>query len=146
MQRFNGVVYGIVAVNNGGWIGLNGGLPWRCKADLRFFRERTVGNVCICGSRTYESVKRLDNRIINTIGKEFYSADAAWERSVSDANERDCDIYVIGGNITYTTYFSRIDKWLISHINNNTVGDTALHVLEQIYMNGNYEKNIFDER
>nr|MBA3767976.1 dihydrofolate reductase [Acidobacteriota bacterium] len=45
-------IIGIVAVDRNGAIGKNGTLPWHYSADLRFFKQQTVGHACVMGWRT----------------------------------------------------------------------------------------------
>jgi dihydrofolate reductase len=37
-------IIGIVAVDRNGAIGKDGTLPWRYSADLKFFKEQTLGH------------------------------------------------------------------------------------------------------
>lgn len=46
----------IVAVDKNYLIGINNDLPWRCKADLKNFKETTMGCPIIMGRKTYESL------------------------------------------------------------------------------------------
>jgi dihydrofolate reductase len=53
----------VVAVAENGVIGVDGGLPWRIKADLQRFRSITMGKPLLMGRATYESIGRpLDGR------------------------------------------------------------------------------------
>ena len=46
----------IVACDLYGGIGRDGAIPWHIPADMRRFREITLGNVVIMGRRTWESI------------------------------------------------------------------------------------------
>ena len=46
----------IVAMTSDRVIGKDGGLPWRLPADLKYFRDTTLGHVVVMGRKTYESV------------------------------------------------------------------------------------------
>lgn len=46
----------IVAADENGVIGRDNRLPWRLPADLRHFRELTLGKPVLMGRRTYESI------------------------------------------------------------------------------------------
>lgn len=51
----------IAAVDDAGGIGRNGGLPWRLKADMEYFRRVTTGpgggaNAVILGRKTWDSL------------------------------------------------------------------------------------------
>ncbi|MDP6927904.1 MAG: dihydrofolate reductase, partial [Rhodospirillales bacterium] len=48
----------IVAVANNGVIGLGGHMPWRISADLRYFKQVTMGAPVIMGRKTYQSIGR----------------------------------------------------------------------------------------
>ena len=48
----------IVAVAQNGVIGRAGGLPWHLSADLRRFKQITMGHTLIMGRKTYESIGR----------------------------------------------------------------------------------------
>jgi dihydrofolate reductase len=53
----------VVAVAENGVIGVDGGLPWRIREDLRRFRAVTMGKPLLMGRATYESIGRpLDGR------------------------------------------------------------------------------------
>ena len=54
----------VVAVAQGGVIGRDGALPWHLPADLKHFRELTLGRPVIMGRATYESIgKPLPQRL-----------------------------------------------------------------------------------
>lgn len=64
----------LVAADDKGCIGKNGKLPWSedspaAKANLRWFREITLGHVLIMGRKTFESVGPLNNRYIFVLTK-----------------------------------------------------------------------------
>ena len=48
----------IVARSENGVIGKDGGLPWRCKGDLQFFKRTTMGKPIVMGRKTFESIGR----------------------------------------------------------------------------------------
>ena len=64
----------IVAVAENGVIGRNGDLPWRIPADLKFFKETTMGKPIVMGRKTWQSIGRplpgRDN-IVVTRDKDF---------------------------------------------------------------------------
>lgn len=54
----------IVAVANDGAMGKNGVLPWHLPADLKFFKETTMGKPMLMGRKTFESFpKTLPGRL-----------------------------------------------------------------------------------
>lgn len=54
----------VVAVAENDVIGMNNGLPWRLPADLRRFKELTLGKSILMGRKTYQSIgKALPGRV-----------------------------------------------------------------------------------
>ena len=51
-------IYHVVAMADDRVIGLNNKLPWHFSADLKFFKELTLGQTVIMGRKTYESIGR----------------------------------------------------------------------------------------
>lgn len=48
----------IAAVSDDGFIGKGGDLPWRLPADLKRFKQRTMGQALIMGRKTWDSIGR----------------------------------------------------------------------------------------
>ena len=48
----------IAAVASNGAIGFNGRMPWHLPAELRHFKETTMGKAIVMGRRTWESIGR----------------------------------------------------------------------------------------
>ena len=46
----------IAAMSMNGVIGIKGSIPWRCKEDMNFFKQKTMGGLLIMGRKTYESL------------------------------------------------------------------------------------------
>jgi dihydrofolate reductase len=56
-------IIGIVAIDRNLAIGKGGKLPWHYSADMRFFKETTIGNAVVMGRRTWMTLKGpLPNR------------------------------------------------------------------------------------
>ena len=49
----------IVALAENGVIGRAGQIPWHLSADLRRFKQLTIGHHLIMGRKTFESIGRL---------------------------------------------------------------------------------------
>ena len=60
----------VVAYDEARGIGYNDQLPWSFRNDMQWFRQLTMGGLCIAGKRTYDSIldatkgKGLDGRIV----------------------------------------------------------------------------------
>jgi dihydrofolate reductase len=101
----------ILAVNNLGFIGLKNGLPWACKEDFKHFKSMTMGGKLIVGWRTFQTLPPLKGReiIVHNLR--------------NDDNFYDFD-WCIGGKATYEYFADKFTELHISHIDDNTIGDT----------------------
>lgn len=125
----SGKVIAIMATNKKLLLGLQcGKLAWRCKEDMEFFKETTMGNVLIMGRKTYESLpsKSLPGRHIVVISRSYLDRQdedgVSWERNPVEAlakakalaQERNCDIYIAGGAQIYNLFYRHCDKFLVT--------------------------------
>ncbi|MGH9944714.1 MAG: dihydrofolate reductase [Pyrinomonadaceae bacterium] len=117
-------IIGIVAVDRSGAIGKGGRVPWHYPADLRFFKEQTVGHVCVMGRRTWASLKRpLPNRL-NVVLSRTPEAETQpgvlWLRDKTSVLSLlpylSCDLYVIGGEQLYQSFLPEIERWVVTEI------------------------------
>lgn len=117
----------VAAVAANGVIGVDNRLPWRLPADMRRFRELTLGKPVIMGRRTYESIGRpLAKRtnIVLTRNLNFeadgcivvHSAEAAIA-AAGDARE----LMVIGA---FETWLPLTDRLYLTQIAAEFEGDT----------------------
>lgn len=107
----------IIAVNNKNTIGLNGGLPWKCKADLKHFKKFTYGGNLLVGYNTFLTLPELKGRLVIPDKRELDEVVRTWIKSCPD-------LICIGGKSTYEKYCHLFAELHISHINDNTDGDT----------------------
>lgn len=119
----------IAAMSRNGGIGLCGKLPWRCRKDMEYFKNLTIGegnNAVLMGRKTWESLpaklpkrenivvsskkKKLENAIV------FNSVIAAKEYCEERAFD---ELWIIGGRQVYQQcdiltperyYITMIDK------------------------------------
>lgn len=61
MRRDDVELAAVVAVSSDEAIGDDGGIPWDIPADMRRFRELTMGCPVVVGRRTYESIVRQND-------------------------------------------------------------------------------------
>lgn len=118
------MLIGIVAVARNLAIGKNGKLPWHYPADLKFFKETTVGNAVVMGFHTWEAIgkplpKRLN--IVLSRSKNLENAsDVVLLRSKREvlalANYLKGDLFIIGGAQTYREFAREIEKWIVTEI------------------------------
>lgn len=113
-------------------IGANGTLPWHYPADLRRFKERTLGATIIMGRLTWESIgcKKLPKRrnvVITTAQlphvETFLSIDEALLL---------CDgpIWFIGGAKLYESALSYCDLVDITHVPDEILSESAAYFPE----------------
>lgn len=121
----------IVARADNGVIGAEGKLPWTLPADLRRFKQLTMGAPMIMGRKTFDSLPGLlpDRRHI------VLTRDAEWEEDgaevVHDLDEamrvaNAPHVSVIGGAEIYRMFLPRADRIEITEVHMNVEGDTLL--------------------
>ena len=118
------LIIGIVAVSRNGAIGKNGSIPWHYSADLKFFKQQTVGNACVMGQRTWASLKKPLPDRLNIIMSRRAEIEA--QENVLVLRDKQgvlslkpylsCDLFIIGGRQIYTTFLDEIDRWIVTEI------------------------------
>jgi len=117
-------IIGIVAVDRNLAIGKGGTLPWHYSADLKFFKQTTVGNAVVMGSRTWQSLKKpLPQRmnVVLTSRTESEAVDSVLrlptvESVLTLAKTLTSDLFIIGGAKTYEAFLPYIDQWIVTEI------------------------------
>tara|TARA_R100000541_G_scaffold52321_2_gene60020 strand:- start:952 stop:1344 length:393 start_codon:yes stop_codon:yes gene_type:complete len=112
----------IIATNRLGYIGLNGGLPWKSKKDLQHFKGITMGKTLLVGRSTFESMPKLNGRKVIVVGKGHNTLEEALKNEID---------FVIGGKRMYESVSHLIKHIHISVIDNEVVGDTILPHVNQ---------------
>jgi len=120
----------VVAVAANGVIGRDNELPWHLPADLRQFRQTTMGKPILMGRRTYESIGRpLPGRTNIVITRdEGYSAEGcvvvhSIEAAMLAAAPAE-EIMVIGGAEFYRQVLPYTDTIYLTRIHEDFEGDT----------------------
>jgi dihydrofolate reductase len=117
-------IIGIVAIDRNLAIGKGGRLPWHFSADMKFFKETTMGNAVVMGRRTWLTLKGpLKDRknIILTRDPSFDSQDSFTvmqdvQSVLSYAGKQDCHLFVIGGAKVYESFLPHIDRWIVTEV------------------------------
>ncbi len=99
----------LVAADEKNGIGFEGQLPWRLPADLRRFKELTMGHTLILGRKTYESIGRpLPGRkmILVTRNPDFRAEGCLIAHSMAEALEMarqrgEEEAFICGGSQIY---------------------------------------------
>jgi dihydrofolate reductase len=118
------MIIGIVAISKNFAIGRGGKLPWHYSADLKFFKETTMGGAVVMGSRTWESIGRpLPGRlnvVLSRSGRVETPPQVMKLRSKEEVVELakylNRDVFIIGGAATYAEFADVIERWVVTEI------------------------------
>ncbi len=103
----------IVAMTRDRVIGVDGDLPWHYPADLRRFKERTMGCVVVMGRRTWESIgaRPLPGRRNLVVSRSARGEQGEWFRELDAALDAcgDADAWIIGGGQVYRAAMPRLN-------------------------------------
>ncbi|MCF6252059.1 MAG: type 3 dihydrofolate reductase [Methylococcaceae bacterium] len=120
----------IVAMASNRTIGLNNKMPWHLSADLKKFKQITMGSPIVMGRKTFESIgKPLPGRcnIIISRNLSYQQRDCLVfdniDKAITVCREYD-EIFVIGGATLYETMLPRANTLYITQINTEFAGDT----------------------
>ncbi len=125
----------IVAADERGGIGKNGGLLVRIPSDMKYFREKTLGKTVIMGRATLETFpggKPLPHRRNIVLSRTLTeSADYEVCRSVEEllrlvASEKPDDLFVIGGGQIYDQLLPYCDEAFVTEIRGVYDADTVI--------------------
>ena len=134
----------IVAVDEEFGLAKNNQIPWKNKEDMKMFKQKTIGNIVIMGSKTLLSLPNqapLGNRynIILTNHKQDFSQKYSSYNNIVFYNynelidyinnvETNKTIYVIGGKQIYDLLFPICNKIWLSIICGNYECDLKLKI------------------
>ncbi|MGX2028634.1 MULTISPECIES: dihydrofolate reductase [Methylocaldum] len=119
----------IVAMGENRVIGVDNRMPWHLSADLKRFKQITMGKPLVMGRRTHESIGRpLPGRknIVLTSDRAYVAPGCVVVHTLRDAlGEADADeVMVIGGSSLYETLLPKADRLYLTLIHREFVGDT----------------------
>ncbi len=123
----------IAAVAENGVIGRDGKLPWHLSADLRRFKQLTMGHTLIMGRRTWESISRpLPGRRMIVVSRQpgyqidvkrieiAASLDEALQRAIAGGDD---EAFIIGGGALYKDALPSADRLYYTSVRANVRGD-----------------------
>ncbi len=120
----------IAAMSEQGVIGVHNRLPWRLPADMRWFREHTMGKAVIMGRNTFESIgKPLAGRtnIVVSRDPEYSTAGCRVAHSLKEAlqaaREASAEVMVIGGASLYAQALPLADRIYLTLVHGRFEGD-----------------------
>ncbi|GAA4036052.1 dihydrofolate reductase [Sphingomonas rosea] len=121
----------VVARAENGVIGRNGDLPWRLPADLRRFKQLTLGTAMVMGRKTFESLPGLlpgRRHIVITRNPDWSAPGAEIVHSLPEAfalAEPD-DVSIIGGAEIFRLAIAFADKVELTEVKGEIAGDTVM--------------------
>ena len=125
----------IVAMAANRVIGLEGGMPWHLKGDLRYFKRTTMGHPVVMGRRTYQAIGgALPGRanIVVSRDKKFTAADAdvvgdlaaalTKAKALAEIGGRG-EVFVIGGADIFAQALDQADRIYMTEVEGDSPGD-----------------------
>lgn len=120
----------IAAVSDNGVIGVGDDLPWKIPADLKKFKELTMNQKCLMGSKTYDSMKKYfkgevlpgrEKFVLSTDTSKHF--DNAVTVSLDDALKlgAESDVFIIGGGTVYNMFFELANDLYLTRVRTNLI-------------------------
>ena len=126
----------IVAASTNDVIGVQGELPWRLSADLKHFKELTMGKPVVMGRLTWESIGRplpgrqniVITRQANFIaeGADVVATPADALRAAGDVDE----VMIIGGGQIYDLFLPKASRVYLTRVQAEVAGDATFAALD----------------
>lgn len=123
------MIHIIAAIARNGVIGNKGQLPWRLPADLRRFRQLTMGQTLVMGRRTFESIGRaLPGRMTVVLSRGSFQPPEgvlvreSLEEALSDDGPR-AHVFIAGGAEVYARAMRRAARLHLTRIDEDFEGD-----------------------
>ena len=122
----------IAAMDRKRGIGVDNKLPWRLSADLKRFRELTMGHHIIVGRKTFESIGRpLPGRRMIVVTRDVnYKAEGCdVVHSVEDAIKLareggESEVFICGGAEIYAQTIEIVDRMYLTFVDAEVAADT----------------------
>ncbi len=120
----------IVAMASNRVIGLNNNMPWHLSADLKKFKQITMGSPILMGRKTFESIGRpLPGRrtIILSRNESYQQPGCLVMQSIEAALEScrgDEEVFIVGGEDLYKALLPQASYLYITEIHKDFAGDT----------------------
>jgi dihydrofolate reductase len=119
----------IVAMSENRVIGRDGALPWHLPADLKRFKQLTMGHAIVMGRKTYESIARpLPGRrsIVLSRNVDYRPVGVDVVANLQEALKQTDDqqeVFVIGGSSLYQMALPVADRIYLTEVATKLEGD-----------------------
>lgn len=119
----------VAAVGRNGVIGDGASMPWHLPADLRFFKETTMGGVLVMGRGTWDSIGRAlpGRRTVVVTRRRGWSAPRAQvAHSLPEALlvAGDTEVFVVGGGEIYAQTIDHATRLVLTEVDLAPEGST----------------------
>lgn len=147
----------IVARDMNGGIGKDNELLWNIPEDMKFFRDSTIGHVCLVGRKTAESFpKPLSRRLVIQVSETAkkvsnltFDLKTALMVAFGNSNLLNTDkIFIIGGEQLYNSTFNIVDELWVTEVLREFDADKHYNIPEGFHefeFHG-VEESIYGER
>src|SRR6266849_4475182 len=118
------MIIGIVAVDRNLAIGKDGRLPWHYSADMKFFKQTTIGNTVVMGRRTWLTLKgplKDRHNIVLSRNPNLHSQESVVvlrgvDSVVDLATKEEGHLFVMGGAQVYGSFLTYIERWIVTEV------------------------------
>jgi dihydrofolate reductase len=121
----------VVAASDNNVIGIDNKLPWKMPADMKYFKNLTMGHVVIMGRKTFESMgsKPLPGRknIVISRKKNLLTSDFTVLDSLTEAFSmftEEKEVFTIGGSEIFNLAMPKADRVYLTRIHGVFNGDS----------------------
>jgi dihydrofolate reductase len=129
----------MAAVSRNNVIGKDNDLVWHLPADLKFFKQTTLGHTLIMGRKTFESLANpLPKRETWVITKnKNYSYEGvtifhSLQEALSEAEKKGLEsIFILGGGEIYRQAMPLADNMIITEVHAEFEGDTRFPEIDK---------------
>jgi dihydrofolate reductase len=115
-------------------MGKDNDLPWKLPADLKFFKEKTLGQRIIMGRKTFESIgsrplPKRENWVLSKAkgedrdGLSFFQNKEDILNSLSQVADSSKKTFIIGGPALFELFWPEINELFITWIEADFAGD-----------------------
>ena len=121
----------IAAMSANRVIGRNNSLPWKLPADLKRFKNLTMGHHLLMGRKTFESIGQpLPGRttVVITRQTRYSPTGALVAHSIEQALQlaaQDSEVFVAGGAQIYQQMLPRADRLYLTSLDKEFEGDST---------------------
>ncbi|GGK64653.1 dihydrofolate reductase [Ornithinimicrobium pekingense] len=127
----------VAAVGRNGVIGDGSSMPWHLPADLRFFKETTMGGTLLMGRGTWDSIGRaLPGRrtIVVTRRRDWRAPGAEVAGSLAEALALagDTEVFVAGGGEVYAQTIDHASRLVLTEVDLAPQGSTRFPEVDPV--------------